>query len=64
MEVVVADRMDNNSKVDLISVIEQKRKALLSHQSQFSRELVEEILSEMREGDTYFEKLFYFKLAW
>ena len=49
LEVVVADRMNDNLRVDLTSVIEQKRKALLSHQSQFSRELVEEILSEMRE---------------
>ena len=56
--------MNDNLKVDITQVIKPKRNSLLAHQSQFNREVVEEILSEMKEEDSYFEKLFYFKLAW
>lgn len=55
---------DKNVQIDITSVIEKKKKALLSHKSQFNPKGVEEMLKWRKTGNKYFEKGNYFKLNW
>lgn len=53
-----------NTKIDISKVLEQKKNALLCHQSQFDKESVEEIMEMFKEDDGFYETANYIRLAW
>lgn len=53
-----------NTKINVSDVIEQKKKALLSHKTQFSEQQVTEIIKMFREEEGYIESGNYIKLSW
>jgi len=63
-EIFLARNSTFNAKLDITQVIDKKKEALLAHQSQFSKKDVEEIISDFKEGNKYFEKGNFLKLAW
>jgi len=47
---------DPNAKIEITKVVEKKRKAMLAHKSQFSKKLVDQIITEdNKTGKKYFE---------
>lgn len=63
-EILLTDDFQVNTKIDISDVVGRKRAALLAHKSQFDKKIVEEILSDYKEGNKYFEAGNYIKLAW
>ncbi|MFQ5492659.1 MAG: PIG-L deacetylase family protein [Candidatus Dojkabacteria bacterium] len=53
-----------NTEIDYTDLLENKRKALTSHESQFSADVVEEILASDKAEDKYVEKFNHLKLLW
>lgn len=63
-ELVLSAGQPKNALFDITAVIEQKREALLCHQSQFDAKVVEEILGRRQIDGKYYEPGNYLKLAW
>jgi LmbE family N-acetylglucosaminyl deacetylase len=63
-ELLLTGDRDANAFIDITQVIEDKKKALLEHKSQFDEDTVERILDASRKDNQYFEKGTYIKLAW
>ena len=53
---------ETNSRIDITSVIDQKKKGMLKHKSQFDEEKVDYIIGFSKEGKKYYEKGFYITL--
>jgi len=50
--------------IEVTSVVEKKRQALLAHKSQFDPKMVESILSDYKKDKKFFEAGKFLKLAW
>ena len=62
LEILFTRSATHNTKIDITKVIGQKKKALLSHKSQLSKDSVDRILENSKEGSKYFEFGNYLKL--
>lgn len=64
MEVFLSGDGATNTKIDISQVVEEKKKALLCHKSQFEEGSIDEMMEYFKEGDKYIENGNYLKLAW
>lgn len=53
-----------NTKIDITEVADKKKKALLSHKTQFDRQTIDQIMQIFQDEDSYYEYGNYIKLAW
>jgi len=53
-----------NTKIDITSVIDLKRQALLAHQSQFDKNTIESILRSDSKKTTFYETANYLQIPW
>ncbi len=61
---ILLTSFEGNTQTDITDFVDKKKKALLSHKSQFNEKTVNEILSFSKKGKKYFEGGNYLKLSW
>jgi LmbE family N-acetylglucosaminyl deacetylase len=62
--VLLTGEANVNTKINITSVIDQKRRALLAHKSQFTPEIIEGIISRGRQNHKYYETANYLQIPW
>ena len=62
--VLLANTNKPNCAFDITNVVNKKRQALLSHQSQFNSDIVNRILENQAKDHKYYEEALYLQLPW
>ncbi len=64
LDVLLTDENTFNVEIDMLDLLDIKRKALSAHKSQMSEEHIEEVINAFSENGKFFERFNYLKLLW